>query len=118
MLTFAFTIYLIPGLWGAPLKAVSGWLPPQPTQEFDLHTKVLSSVETAGSTGTKKYGNLFHAPHGLDAFYDYEQGLAYAKEVNKPILIDFTGWSCTNCRKMEAAVWADPEVLQRLRNDF
>ena len=117
MFILGFTIYMIPGLWGAPLKGISAWLPPQTTQEFDLYSNAGSS-ETKAQTSEKKYAGLFHAPHGLDAFYDYEQGLAYAKSVNKPILIDFTGWSCTNCRKMEASVWPDKEVLRRLREDY
>ena len=117
MFILGFTIYMIPGLWGAPLKGISAWLPPQSTQDFDLYSNAgtaSAKVETPG----KKYAGLFHAPHGLDAFYDYEEGLAYAKTVNKPILIDFTGWSCTNCRKMEASVWPDKEVLRRLREDY
>lgn len=117
MFILGFTLYMIPGLWGAPLKSISAWLPPQTTQDFDLYSNSVSSptdTETAG----KKYAGLFHAPHGLDAFYDYEEGLAYAKSVNKPILIDFTGWSCVNCRKMEASVWPDKEVLKRLKEDY
>ncbi len=119
MLILGFTLYMIPGLWGAPLKSISAWLPPQTTQDFDLYTnKVSSSAGDPPATAVKKYDGLFHAPHGLDAFYDYEEGLAYAKQVNKPVLVDFTGWSCTNCRKMEASVWSDPEVLRRLKNDY
>jgi thiol:disulfide interchange protein len=118
MLILGFTLYMIPGLWGAPLKAISAWLPPQVTQEFDLYSNRTSSPAAAAGTSEKKYSGLFHAPHALDAFYDYEEGLAYAKSVNKPILIDFTGWSCTNCRKMEASVWPDKEVLRRLREDY
>ena len=118
MLILGFTLYMVPGLWGAPLKAISAWLPPQVTQEFDLYSNRGSSPVVAAGTSGKKYSGLFHAPHGLDAFYDYEEGLAYAKSVNKPILIDFTGWSCTNCRKMEASVWPDKEVLRRLREDY
>ena len=117
MFILGFTIYMIPGLWGAPLKPLSAWLPPQTTQDFDLYsakTSTTTDTETAG----KKYAGLFHAPHGLDAFYDYEQGLAYAKTVKKPILIDFTGWSCVNCRKMEASVWPDKEVLKKLKEDY
>lgn len=117
MLILGFTLYMVPGLWGAPLKAISAWLPPQVTQEFDLYSNRSTGPVATGTSG-KKYAGLFHAPHGLDAFYDYEEGLAYAKSVNKPILIDFTGWSCTNCRKMEASVWSDKEVLQRLREDY
>lgn len=117
MVILGFTIYMIPGLWGAPLKPLSAWLPPQTTQDFDLHsnkTSVSDNTETAG----KKYAGLFHAPHGLNAFYDYEEGLAYAKTVNKPVLIDFTGWSCVNCRKMEASVWSDKDVLKKLKEDY
>lgn len=117
MFILGFTIYMIPGLWGAPLKGISAWLPPQTTQEFDLYSNA-GVVSEKSETPGKKYAGLFHAPHGLDAFYDYEEGLAYAKKVNKPVLIDFTGWSCTNCRKMEASVWPDKEVLRRLRDDY
>lgn len=122
MLVLGFTLYMVPGLWGAPLKAISAWLPPQPTQDFDLHNMQYqtgqSGATSNGFEGNKKYASLFHAPHGLDAFYDYEEGLAYARKVNKPVLIDFTGWSCVNCRKMEASVWADKEVLKRLKEDY
>ena len=117
MLVLGFTLYMVPGLWGAPLKPISAWLPPQPTQDFDLYTNQSSPAEAKSSTG-KKYGNLFHAPHNLDAFYDVDEGLAYAKKVGKPALLDFTGWSCTNCRKMEASVWSDPEVLKLLKEDY
>jgi thiol:disulfide interchange protein DsbD len=115
MTALCLTIYMIPGLWGAPLQGLSAWLPPQSMQDFNLSFSASSSkVETPG----KKYSNLFHAPHGLDAFYDYEEGLAQAKKLNKPVLLDFTGWSCTNCRKMEASVWSNPEVLGRLKSDI
>ncbi len=117
MLVWSFTIYMIPGLWGAPLKGINAWLPPQTTQDFDL-TNFSGASTTEKSNQNKKYANLFHAPYGLDAFYDYEEGLAYAKQQNKPVLLDFTGWSCTNCRKMEATVWADPQVLKRLKEDY
>jgi thiol:disulfide interchange protein DsbD len=117
MLIWGFTLYMVPGLWGAPLNSINAWLPPASTQEFDLYSKqFIGSVST--ETATKKYANLFHAPYGLNAYYDYEEGLAAAKQQNKPILLDFTGWSCTNCRKMEATVWADAEVLKRLKNDY
>lgn len=117
MLIWSFTLYMVPGLWGAPLKAINAWLPPASTQEFDLYSKQFNATAPAESA-TKKYANLFHAPYGLNAYYDYEEGLAAAKQQNKPVLLDFTGWSCTNCRKMEASVWADAEVLKRLKNDY
>jgi thiol:disulfide interchange protein DsbD len=118
IMVFSFTLYMIPGLWGAPLKAISGLVPPQTTQDFDLYTNTLSSPTVEQDTVKKKYAGLFKAPHNLNAFFDYEQGLAYAKKENKPVLIDFTGHSCVNCRKMEASVWSDPEVLKRLKNDY
>jgi thiol:disulfide interchange protein DsbD len=120
IITLSFALYLVPGLWGAPLKAVSGFLPHQGTQDFDLYTRTFtsSSNDALHSTGSKKYADRLHAPLGIDAFFDYEEGLAYAKKVGKPVFLDFTGHSCTNCRKMENAVWPDPEVLKRLKNDF
>lgn len=116
MATLVFTLYLVPGIFGAPLKGISGWLPPQSTQQFTVTGTAAPSGESPSST--HKYAGLFHAPENIDAFYDYEEGLAYAKKVNKPVLLDFTGWSCTNCRKMEASVWSNPEVLKRLKNDY
>lgn len=122
MLIFSFTVYMVPGMWGAPLKGISAWLPPQPTQDFDLNKLTYGSIsnnETIDKDApARKYAGIFHAPHGLDAFYDYQEGLDYARKVNKPVLIDFTGWSCVNCRKMEASVWPDPEVLRRLKQDY
>ncbi|HEX7366380.1 MAG TPA: cytochrome c biogenesis protein CcdA [Pelobium sp.] len=118
IITFSFTIYMVPGLWGAPLKGISAWLPPQTTQDFDLYSNTLSSPIISENSGKKKYGDLFKAPYNLDAFFDYEQGLAYAKQQNKPVLLNFTGHSCVNCRKMEAAVWSDKEVLKRLRDNY
>ncbi len=122
IIVLAFTTYLVPGLWGAPLQAVAGFLPPQHTQDFDLYTPTLGGggggSAAAAPHAQHKYGDLFHAPLGLDAYFDYDEARAYAQKVNKPILIDFTGNACVNCRKMEATVWPDPRVLQRLRNDF
>ena len=120
----AFTVYMIPGLWGAPLKSISAFLPPQDTQDFDLYTPTLipggNSVtqNAVPSSGPHKYADLFHAPLKLDAFFDYDEGIAYAKKVNKPVLIDFTGHACVNCRKMEANVWPDPEVYKMITQDY
>lgn len=116
MVTLVFTLYLVPGLFGAPLKGISGWLPPQSTQQFTLAGHGTGSAITPSTS--HKYASLFYAPDNIDAFYDYDEGLAYAKKVNKPVLLDFTGWSCTNCRKMEASVWSDQEVLKRLKNNY
>jgi thiol:disulfide interchange protein len=123
IIVLAFTIYMIPGLWGAPLKSVSAFLPPQQTQDFDLYTPTLSGGQNGGintkpSSGMHKYAEIFHAPLNLDAFFDYDEGVAYAKQVNKPVLIDFTGHACVNCRKMEANVWPDKEVYKLISEDY
>ena len=120
IITFAFTIYMVPGLWGAPLSSISAFLPPQATQDFDLYTSSLSGGNGSIQKNhkTKKYSDRFHAPLNLDVFFDYEEGMAYAKEVNKPVIIDFTGHACVNCRKMEASVWPDKDVYSRLANDY
>lgn len=122
--TFTFVVYLIPGMFGAPLKALAGYLPPQSTLDFDIPGIVRSqggaNAGNVASTicGEPKYDDLLHLPHGLQGYFDYEQALACAKEQQKPLFIDFTGHGCVNCREMEARVWSDPGVLQRLRNDF
>lgn len=95
IISLAFAVYMVPGLWGAPLKAISAFAPPLYTQDFNL------------------YDNEVHA-----AYDDYETGMAYAKRVHKPVLIDFSGYGCVNCRKMEAAVWTDPKVKQIIENDY
>lgn len=115
---FAFSIYMIPGLWGAPLNAISAFAPPQATQDFDLSRVQLNNSSSAAPAENHKYSDLFHCPHGLNCFFDYEEGMAYAKKTGKPVFIDFTGHSCVNCRKMEASVWSDPEVLKRLNEDY
>lgn len=118
ILTFAFVVYMIPGLWGAPLRALSGYLPPKTTQDFDLYERT-AAVKTGNTLSeTPKYANLFRLPHNLEGFFDYKQALVYAKKVNKPVFIDFTGHGCVNCREMEDRVWSDPAVLSRLQNDF
>lgn len=115
---FAFVFYLIPGLWGAPLRAISSFLPSPTTQDFDL-SRGISAGTGLTSTSTIYVGESVQSgPHGLLAFRDYEEGLAAARKAGKPIFLDFTGLGCTNCRKMEANVWSDPAVLQMLSNDF
>ena len=116
IITLSFTMYMIPGLWGAPLKSISAFLPPMSTQDFVMSAG--TAPVDAHNSGNHKYSEIFHAPLGLDAFFDYDEGLAYAKKVNKPVFIDFTGHACVNCRKMEASVWPDKEVLSRLTNDY
>ncbi|MBC3784916.1 cytochrome c biogenesis protein CcdA [Spirosoma utsteinense] len=117
--TFAFVVYMVPGLWGAPLKALSGYLPPETSQDFSLHNSTASTEIIENPLGEQpKYADLFHFPRGLQGFFDYNQAMAYAKKVNKPVFIDFTGWGCVNCREMEARVWSDPAVMSRLQKDF
>jgi thiol:disulfide interchange protein len=117
VVVFTFVIYLIPGLWGAPLKALAGYLPPQHTNDFDL-VSLTRNTRSNEICEQPKYADFLHLPHGLKGYFDYEQALACAREQNKPLFIDFTGHGCTNCREMEAVVWSDPAVLERLKNDF
>ena len=115
LIVLAFTVYLIPGLWGAPLKLISGF-PPSATYSESPYG--LGSSKNGGSASAVTLPEGAHdGPHGIVAFDDYDAGLAYAKKVNKPILIDFTGYACVNCRKMEDNVWSDDKILSILNND-
>lgn len=127
--SFCFALYLFPGLWGAPLKGIGGWLPPSSTQDFNLQDikYQLDDLKSAGigSGGSnmmaqpaKKYTDKLHTPFRLPGYFDLEEGMAAAKALHKPVMLDFTGHSCANCRKMEAEVWADPEVLKRIKENF
>jgi len=116
IVSFAFSVYMIPGLWGAPLKAISAFSPPQTTQDFDLSLKCSTNVPSYPNL--KKYGELFHCPLNLDCFFDYDEGMAYARQMKKPVLIDFTGHGCINCRKMEVSVWSDKKVLDIIANKY
>ena len=95
LVSLAFAVYMVPGLWGAPCKAVSAFAPPMNTQDFNVNTKVVEAQ-----------------------FTDYDAGMAYARQQGKPVFIDFTGFGCVNCRKMEAAVWTDPRVADLLTKDY
>ena len=122
-ITFAFVIYLLPGMIGAPLKALAGYLPPQASHDFDLISVIRENQSTAVGTTTKKtkkakYSDFLHLPHGIHGYFDYQEALKAAKEQNKPLFIDFTGHGCVNCREMEARVWADPAVLQKIKEDY
>lgn len=121
----SFTIYLIPGLWGAPLKAISAWLPEMKTQDFNLNKITVQEAFPAnGSTANNtikpvKYTDFLESEiHGVSAFFDYDEAIEAAKKLNRPLLIDFTGHSCANCRKMEQEVLNTPEVVKRLQDDF
>jgi thiol:disulfide interchange protein DsbD len=119
-LSFCFAVYMIPGLFGAPLKGLSGLLPPMSTQDFILNTENYSTNQPSNTSNTikAKHSDFLHLPHGLTGYFDYNEALAASKATGKPIFVDFTGHACVNCRKMEEYVWAKPEVLKRLKNDY
>ncbi len=125
IITFSFVVYLIPGMFGAPLKFLSGYMPPAQTHDFDINAIVRENVklmmpedEDPSTCETARYHEFLHLPHGLEGYFDYEQALSCAKSLNKPMFIDFTGHGCVNCREMEANVWSDPKVLKRLQEDY
>ena len=119
IIVFSFVVYLIPGMWGAPLKGLSGYLPPLTSQDFVLGANTAAAPAASQSgIGKPKYSDFLHLPHGLEGFFDLKEAEAYAAKVRKPIFIDFTGHGCVNCREMEARVWSDPQVLDILRNDY
>ena len=117
LLSLTFAVYLIPGLWGAPLNVISGFPPPMSYSESPNGVGAKNSIELNSSSGEKLPEHAYYGPHKIIAFHDYDAGLAYAKKVNKPVLIDFTGVTCVNCRRMEELVWAKPEILNILKND-
>ena len=116
---FSFTLYLVPGLWGAPLKLISGFPPPDFYSESPdgFGGSKLISVNSSETGDKLTQQKKEHCPNNLPCFHDYDEALAFAKQTGKPLMIDFTGWACVNCRKMEEQVWSDPEVDKRLRND-
>lgn len=117
LLVLSFTIYLIPGLWGAPLKMISGFPPPMQYSESP-HGVGFAKLGSGSTVNDKLPDGAKYGPHDIVAFLDYEKGLEYAKSVGKPVLLDFTGHACVNCRKMEERVWSDEEVLEVLKNDI
>ena len=117
LLSLVFTIYLIPGLWGAPLKLISAFPPPQQYSESPLGFGSAGNSASSADAIKGLPDGAELGPHGIMVFHDYEDGLAYAKSINKPIMLDFTGHACVNCRKMENNVWSDPNILPILKND-
>ena len=118
-ITLSFVMYMIPGLWGAPLKALSGYLPPMSTQDFDINRSIREAQGIQGNMCKKpNYSQDFHIAHGLTGYYDYDEAVECAKSLKKPLFIDFTGHGCVNCRKMEEMVWSDPRVLKLLREEY
>lgn len=118
--SFSLVVYLVPGLFGAPLKPLAGLLPPQTSQDFNLALQNSRNVPAASDAGMTppKYSEFLKHPEGLPGFFDYKEGMAYAKKMGKPVFLDFTGHGCVNCREMEARVWSEAPVLTRLRNDY
>ena len=120
---FSFVVYLIPGMWGAPLKALSGYMPPITTQDFVIGSDAGQSTEQScavcedlAPVAESKYG--LHLPLGLQGYFTLEEGLEAARKAGKPVFVDVTGHGCVNCREMESRVWSDPTVLGMLKNDF
>ncbi len=124
---FSFVVYMVPGMWGAPLKAISGYLPPITTQDFNLDRQgsaayVIPTAEDPGPSvgvpATRKYSEFLDLPYGIEGYFDYEQARAAAIALGKPLLVDFTGHGCVNCREMETRVWSDPRVLKMMKEDY
>ncbi len=117
---FAFVVYMIPGMWGAPLSGLSGYLPPMQSQDFVIGSGSTTTTVSDNNDDitTVKYGDFLELPLGLEGFFDLEEAKAYAQKVGKPIFLDFTGHGCVNCREMESRVWSDPAVKAKLENDF
>jgi len=119
IISISFAVYMIPGLWGAPLKVLSGLAPPMHTQDFILTNNEHAAPAVSSDFPSKvKYGEVLPAPHGFKVFFDLDEGVEYAKKVNKPIMLDFTGWTCVNCRKMEDDIWVDPTVGNIIRDQY
>jgi len=124
----AFSLYLLPGMWGAPLKGVSAFLPPMGTQDFNASAEAGSAGDRLSAPAAihpakyvsqmKIYEPEAVTKYGLVTYFDYAEALAAARAVHKPLMLDFTGINCVNCRKMEGEVWSDPEVMKMLKNDF
>jgi len=118
IITFSFVVYLIPGLFGGPLNAISSMLPPASKQSVFNTGGINSSNQQGNICETPKYDNILHLPVGMNGYFDYQQGIACAQKLNKPIFLDFKGHTCANCKKMEGGVFSNPEILQRLQNDY
>lgn len=118
VVVFSFTVYLIPGLWGAPLKLISGFPPPDFYSESPEGFGGRKGEISSNAAHSDLAEHMHKGPNGIPAFDDYYHALEYSKKVGKPLMIDFTGWACVNCRKMEGQVWSDPKVKQKLSEEF
>ena len=115
---FSFVVYLIPGMWGAPLKALSGYMPPITTQDFVIGQNTSAGAVTEDEQVVIENDFGLHLPLGLQGYFDLDSALEAAKKAGKPVFVDVTGHGCVNCREMESRVWSDPTVLSMLKNDF
>jgi thiol:disulfide interchange protein len=131
---FAFAVYMVPGLWGAPLKGISAFVPPMGTQDFSVASATISKSKQVNLNASADDADLPHpekyyermrifepdvvTKYGMVTYFDYDEALAVARKLHKPLMLDFTGINCVNCRLMEGKVWSDPEVMKRLKNDF
>ncbi len=131
---FAFAVYMVPGLWGAPLKGISAFVPPMGTQDFSVASGTISKSKQVNLNASADDADLPHpekyyermrifepdvvTKYGMVTYFDYDEALAVARKLHKPLMLDFTGINCVNCRLMEGKVWSDPEVMKRLKNDF
>lgn len=121
IVVFSFVVYMIPGMWGAPLKALSGYLPPLETQDFILgqqSSETSAPAQSKPADLTRKYSDFLSLPHGMDGYFDIDEAKAAARAQNKPLFVDVTGHGCVNCREMEAKVLSDRRVLSTLGEDF
>lgn len=120
IIVFSFVIYMIPGMWGAPLKALSGYLPPLTSQDFVLQPggSNVVSVSQNSDYANAKYSDFLRLPHGFQGFFDYQEGVDYAERVDKPMFVALTGHGCVNCREMEQKVWSDPQVKKIMNDDY
>lgn len=119
IVSISFAVYMVPGLWGAPVKVLSGLAPPMHTQDFILSSDGSSVSQSSLDFPKKvKYDEVLHPPHGFNVFFDLDEGVEFAKKMNKPIMLDFTGHTCVNCRKMEDDIWIDQEVGRIIKEKY
>jgi thiol:disulfide interchange protein DsbD len=118
IVVFAFALYMIPGLFGAPLKAISSLLPPPSEQHFGIGQSGSSVTMPSNLCETPEYSDFLHQSNGLQGYFDLKQGISCAKKLNKPVFLDIKGHTCSNCKEMEAFVFSDEQVLNKLRSDF
>jgi thiol:disulfide interchange protein DsbD len=133
--SFSFAVYMIPGMWGAPLRAISAFLPPMGTQDFNASAAASHNTVSYSSAAPDSSTNVLPQPvkyydrmrlyepevvtkYGMIVYFDYDEALAVARKVHRPLMLDFTGINCVNCRRMEGSVWSDPEVMKRLKENF